>query len=566
MSLPISSTGMNHNGDRFPSLTALRVAHNRLFRRYHEQRSAPDVLQEIAVLIRKGKATGALLDNEDDRWAGQGLLDYWSSMLYRAGYEPPNATLDAFDPTYAPTLDDSLCPYINFDQSQMQLANSGASDLREAIEKPAELIGLKFEEGVIDALIQDTLYEPDGLSLLQFILLSLWEKRDRNKITWESYQQIGRGRQALIQTADQLITGLSPEEQEILKRIMLNLAQFGNGPNLVKRKITRSELYTLLGIPEASLSAESNQIAPLELHPLPEVSNVSSNEVRLTSGKPPVAFDQILQMLASDSSSHFESDSPYLQKRFQTLLTNRFRREVDRSPPLFPWEAELSNYEAEESTPLNFTAPSFWGAQLAHLQLPVTMPENLLEQLLERCRAIKGSLQLGIKLVQAVETFFPGQLQPLNHLAGMVLTAPARSGRTMMAGTQASSALEHYNGANPIQKMALSLLAAREIFNSLTLTLSLQQPVVERRWETTIGTLMLKAAYQNNQLLVEGQLPCAGELSLHHEASNIDAHHSTDGFVRLSLPNPRVGKNYPLIVQLDAPDRPSMSFTVQVEA
>jgi len=229
MSQSITSSEINDDGNRFPSLASLRVAHNQLLKQYREQGNAPEVLHEIAALICLGKATGALLDNEDDRWAGQGLLDYWSSMLYRAGHEPPDATLDEFDQTHTPNLDGTRCPYLDFEQSQNQITNLSASDLRESIEKPAKLVGLKFEEGVVDALIQDTLYEPDGLSLLQFILLSLWENRDRNRITWENYQQIGRGRRALIQAADQLIVELTPEEQEVLKRIMLNLAQFGKG-------------------------------------------------------------------------------------------------------------------------------------------------------------------------------------------------------------------------------------------------------------------------------------------------------------------------------------------------
>ncbi|MGG6269087.1 hypothetical protein ACQ4M3_25445 [Leptolyngbya sp. AN03gr2] len=325
------------DGENFPSLASLRIVHNQLLKRYREQGNSPDVLYEIDALIRRGKILGALLDGEDDRWAAQGLLDYWSSMLYRAGYEPPDATLGEFDSTYAPNLDDNSCPYADLEPfRQIQSASPSASNLREAIEKPADLVGLKFEEGIIDALIQDTLYEPDGASLLQFILFRLWERRDRNKITWENYRQVGRGRQALIQAADQLIEELSSEEQDILKRIMLNLAQFGKGPNLVKKRITRSELYRLLEPAEKNRFPEN---APLEnslTDPSEslEINNLASSDRTLGSNVSPLEFNEILRILASDVSHSFTSNSPHVQDRFHALLKRRLLVESQHNPPL----------------------------------------------------------------------------------------------------------------------------------------------------------------------------------------------------------------------------------------
>jgi hypothetical protein len=65
-----------------------------------------------------------------------------------------------------------------FDQSRVQVTPLSAAELREAIEQPAEAVGLKFQAGVVDALLQDILGEPAGLPLLQFTLLKLWEHRD----------------------------------------------------------------------------------------------------------------------------------------------------------------------------------------------------------------------------------------------------------------------------------------------------------------------------------------------------------------------------------------------------
>jgi WD40 repeat protein len=92
------------DGDRFPSLTALRNAHSEMLTLHRKWGNVPEMKAKIEHLIKKGRATGALLDSEDDRWAAQSLLDYWNSLLYRAGQEPPDTTLVDFDPSLSPDL------------------------------------------------------------------------------------------------------------------------------------------------------------------------------------------------------------------------------------------------------------------------------------------------------------------------------------------------------------------------------------------------------------------------------------------------------------------------------
>ena len=104
--------------NRFPSLASLRSAHSELLKLHRDRGNEPEILAEIEQLIHKGRATGALLDSENDRWAAQGLLDYWSSLLYRAGQQPPDATLADFDPSLAPDLSDDLCPYMGLEENQ----------------------------------------------------------------------------------------------------------------------------------------------------------------------------------------------------------------------------------------------------------------------------------------------------------------------------------------------------------------------------------------------------------------------------------------------------------------
>ncbi|MDX2241453.1 MAG: hypothetical protein NW224_12280 [Leptolyngbyaceae cyanobacterium bins.302] len=410
----------------YPSLAAMRTVHSQLLKRHREAGNLPELLTEIKDFIYRGRTTGTVLDRDEDRWAAQSLLDYWTASLYRFEHEPPDATLLEFDPSLAPTLEDSLCPYLGLEafreknknlffgrqrlvqtltkhlKSNSFLAVVGSSgsgkssvvlggllpqlktgaisgsqnwhyyppmvpgvdplislarrirppnvktetwvqeqrskflhddnhllrlvsksgglpsilvidqfeevftlceddqirhafinnllellqaskvghriiitmrtdfesrvarvpvlweqfkascvrvnpldagELREAIEKPAELVGLKFEEGLVDALLNDVLGEPAALPLLQFTLLKLWDHRDHNRVTWEAYQRLGGGRLALSRSADEFYNNLIPEEQVTVKRILLRMVRPGDGLEVTSNRIQRKELY-----------------------------------------------------------------------------------------------------------------------------------------------------------------------------------------------------------------------------------------------------------------------------------------------------------------------------------
>ena len=130
-----------------------------------------------------------------------------------------------------------------FEQATVRVTPLSAGELREAITGPATAVGLKFEEGVVDALVHDILGEPAGLPLLQFTLLKLWEKRERNRVTWEAYRRLGGGRLALANSADEFFENLIPEEQVTCKRILLRLVRPGEGLEVTSNRVRRQSLY-----------------------------------------------------------------------------------------------------------------------------------------------------------------------------------------------------------------------------------------------------------------------------------------------------------------------------------
>ncbi|MEZ4726977.1 MAG: SH3 domain-containing protein [Caldilineaceae bacterium] len=160
-----------------------------------------------------------------------------------------------------------------FEAGLLRVTPLNAAELRAVIEKPAEMVGLKFEAGVVDALLQDVLGEPAALPLLQFTLLKLWENRDRNRITWETYKRLGGGRLALARSADRLYESLIPEDQVTARRILLRLVRPGEGLEVTSNRVRQGVLY---------LRGEAHDRVDRVLQKL-----VDADLVRLTTGERP---------------------------------------------------------------------------------------------------------------------------------------------------------------------------------------------------------------------------------------------------------------------------------------
>ena len=171
-------------------------------------------------------------------------------------------------------------------------------------------------------------------------------------------------------------------------------------------------------------------------------------------------------------------------RHFFSVIKRRLRDELEHNPPLFPWETEVQDYPDD-----------LWNLNLKVVQLPVALPQAVLEKLLSACQAsIQTVSQKGRQLVQAVESFFPNDPQQLNDMAGMMLLGAARDeegGKAWILGQPPQS----YETASPQQQMALTLLAADQIlFDLLSLDLSPHRPQADSHWETEWGTIALEAS------------------------------------------------------------------------
>lgn len=142
-----------------------------------------------------------------------------------------------------------------FKKNYVEVTPFTSSELKEAIEIPAKRKGLQFQGDIVDELVRDLVGESMPLPLLQFVLMKLWEKREKNLITEKVYREVtgtpkplGQSgvRWALSHTANVFYyddKNLSPQEQQTLQRIFLQLLQPSVSSEVKSNRLQRKALY-----------------------------------------------------------------------------------------------------------------------------------------------------------------------------------------------------------------------------------------------------------------------------------------------------------------------------------
>ncbi|MCP4352711.1 MAG: TIR domain-containing protein [Desulfobacterales bacterium] len=116
------------------------------------------------------------------------------------------------------------------------------TELRLAIEKPAEKLGVRLEPGLADLILKDLGNEPGNLPLLEFALTQLWERQTFRQLTHEAYKNIGGVNQALARYADEVYAEFTEEEQKQIRQIFVQLVNPGQGTEDTRQVATFEQI------------------------------------------------------------------------------------------------------------------------------------------------------------------------------------------------------------------------------------------------------------------------------------------------------------------------------------
>uniref|UniRef100_UPI0026134288 nSTAND1 domain-containing NTPase n=1 Tax=Mastigocoleus sp. MO_188.B34 TaxID=3036635 RepID=UPI0026134288 len=129
------------------------------------------------------------------------------------------------------------------------------TELEEAIEKPAALHGVTYEQGLVSQIAADVVGQPGALPLLQYALQELWrnciEDKAESYLTKQAYKKIGRVQGALKRRADLLYESFSTADQAFVRQLMMELVELGNGQEVTRRRTSWKRLREIADTPFA---------------------------------------------------------------------------------------------------------------------------------------------------------------------------------------------------------------------------------------------------------------------------------------------------------------------------
>jgi WD40 repeat protein/serine/threonine protein kinase len=200
----------------------------------------PDDDSELVIVIDQFEEVFTLVEHETDR-------THFLELLQHAVTAPRSRVRLVI--TLRADFYDRPLQYPDFGElvrSRMEtVLPLNAGELEQAIVGPAQRVGVRFEDGLVAAIVSDINYQPGALPLLQFALTELFEVRENRTLTKQGYEQIGRAAGALAKRAEQLYLELDETGREAVRQMFLRLVTLGEGSDDTRRRVARSELLAI---------------------------------------------------------------------------------------------------------------------------------------------------------------------------------------------------------------------------------------------------------------------------------------------------------------------------------
>ncbi len=241
-------------------LESLATRLHPLIAEHYPERTPDDVLADLR---DGGKSLGVIQDALTDLPPSSRLLlviDQFEEVFTRAGEREQQAFLELL--TLLATADTARTQILATMRSDffghlsrfpelaalfegdnlLIVAEMTTANLIRAIEGPAQAVGLKYDTGLVEKILEEVKSQPGSLPLLQYALKELYERREGAKLTTAAYEAIGGVRQALAKHAENIYAGLSSTQQEQMRRVLLRLVEVGDSGEATRRRVPRNEL------------------------------------------------------------------------------------------------------------------------------------------------------------------------------------------------------------------------------------------------------------------------------------------------------------------------------------
>ncbi|MGP1385164.1 MAG: nSTAND1 domain-containing NTPase [Thainema sp.] len=145
-------------------------------------------------------------------------------------------------------------------QHMISVLPMNPEELKAAICKPAEQVGLQVEAALVTQMLNDIKGSPGYLPLLQYTLKELWQQRQDNQLVFSAYQKLGGIDGTLNKRATTIYNSFDAAEQRTVQHIFQQLTQLGEGTEDTRRRVF---LDNLIAEPQHPAARVNQVIATL---------------------------------------------------------------------------------------------------------------------------------------------------------------------------------------------------------------------------------------------------------------------------------------------------------------
>jgi uncharacterized protein (DUF697 family) len=198
------------------------------------------VARDLLVIIDQMEELFTICRDEEKR---EQFLDHLADLtLERRRGERRIVVLVALRSDYCARLEAHKRFKVLLSDGSFGLPTLDRSALRRVIEEPASSVGVRFEDGLVDAIIADVQHQPAALPLLEFTLTLLWHEQTSRMIPLAAYRRLGGVRKALELEAERVYIELDSSEKEAARRVFVQLVNLSKNTKGTRRPLTRSDL------------------------------------------------------------------------------------------------------------------------------------------------------------------------------------------------------------------------------------------------------------------------------------------------------------------------------------
>jgi formylglycine-generating enzyme required for sulfatase activity len=129
--------------------------------------------------------------------------------------------------------------------ADVNLGPMNREELHRAVVEPAGKVGLGYQPGLAERILEDVGDEPGNLPLLEFVLKGLWEARRGGELHHEAYDAMDGVEGAMARRAEEVwrsVREKGPQKEEKLRRVFLDLVHTEEGARDTRRRVQLDKL------------------------------------------------------------------------------------------------------------------------------------------------------------------------------------------------------------------------------------------------------------------------------------------------------------------------------------